>query len=109
MSILDYFRKSINKNSASIAKERLQIIVAHERGKQTDYLPLLQKELLAVIGKYVKIDEDQIKVELEHNGECSVLELNIMLHDTTAAAAQPVEVKKYDKKHDKKKVNTEKA
>jgi len=80
MSIFDYFRfSSHQKGSASIAKERLQIIVAHERGKKTDYLPLLQKELLEVIGRYVVIDASQIKVELAHSGDCSVLELNIVL------------------------------
>ena len=50
MSFLDYFRSRKNTGSASVAKERLQIIVAHERGRrdQPDYLPQLQQELLAV-------------------------------------------------------------
>jgi len=79
MSILGYFRSTKNRSSAAIAKERLQIIVAHERGHQTDYLPLLQKELLAVIAKYVQIEQDHVKVELERSGDYSVLELNITL------------------------------
>ena len=60
MSFLDYFR-SKKTNTASVAKERLQIIVAHERGhrKQPDYLPALQQELLAVIRKYVDISDDR--------------------------------------------------
>ncbi len=78
MSIFDYF-KSGKRSSASVAKERLQIIVAHQRGKNDDFLPLLQKELIAVISKYVKIDQDQVKVELDKNGDTSVLELNIVL------------------------------
>lgn len=84
MSILDYiFRNSLrNKGTASLAKERLQIIVAHERGKKTDYLPLLQKELIEVIKKYVCIDEQQVKVELEESGDYSVLELNITIPAT---------------------------
>lgn len=84
MSILDYiFRNSPrNKSTASLAKERLQIIVAHERGKKTDYLPLLQKELIEVIKKYVFIDEQQVKVELEESGDYSVLELNITIPAT---------------------------
>ena len=38
------------KTSASVAKERLQIILAHERGRgdSPDYLPQLQQELIAV-------------------------------------------------------------
>lgn len=75
--------QSKSQNSASIAKERLQIIVAHERGQraQPDYLPQLQKDLLEVIRKYVPIDQEQIQVELENQGNCSILELNITLPD----------------------------
>ena len=80
MSFFDYF-KSKKNSSASVAKERLQIIVAHERGKrdQPDYLPQLQQELLAVIRKYVQIDDDMVQVELDRNENCSVLELNVTL------------------------------
>ncbi len=80
MSIFDYF-KSKKTNTASIAKERLQIIVAHERNKrnQPDYLPALQQEILEVIRKYVKIDQKDIDVRLENNGDCSILELNVTL------------------------------
>lgn len=78
MSIFDYFRAN-KKTSASIAKERLQIIVAHQRCGNTDFLPLLEKELIAVISKYVKINKDQVKVELGKTGDTSVLELNVTL------------------------------
>ncbi|WP_148861893.1 cell division topological specificity factor MinE [Marinobacter fonticola] len=80
MSFLDYF-KSKKKNTANMAKERLQIIVAHERGRrdQPDYLPQLQQELVAVIRKYVQIDDDMVQVELDRNDDCSVLELNVTL------------------------------
>lgn len=80
MSIFDYF-KSNKKNTASIAKERLQIIVAHERGKreQPDYLPQLQQEILAVIRKYINVGDDQVQVQLDKNDDCSILELNITL------------------------------
>lgn len=85
MSIFDYFRKSSTpRNSASLAKERLQIIVAHSRAKQTDYLPLLQEELIRVISKYVKVDENQVKVQLKHKGDMSVLDLNITLPEEAA-------------------------
>ncbi len=82
MSIFDYF-KSQKKNTASIAKERLQVIVAHERSKrnQPDYLPELQREILEVIRKYVHIDQDQVDVQLDKNGDCSILELNVTLPD----------------------------
>ena len=81
MSFLDYFRSRKTAGSASVAKERLQIIVAHERGKrdQPDYLPELQQELLAVIRKYVQIEDDMVQVEVDRNDDCSVLELNVTL------------------------------
>ncbi len=72
------------KKSSMIAKERLMVIVAHERGShesQPDFLPLLQKELTAVIAKYVKIDTDHVQVEFEQKGGRSVLELNVTLPD----------------------------
>jgi len=80
MSILDYFR-SPKPRTASVAKERLQIIVAHERTKRSspDYLPQLQQEILQVISKYVEIDQEQVRVHLEKNGDCAVLELNVTL------------------------------
>lgn len=82
MSLLDYFRTK-KTNTASIAKERLQIIVAHERSNlgQPDYLPQLQRELVAVIRKYVDISDDMVQVQLDSNDNCSVLELNITLPD----------------------------
>lgn len=73
--------------SSEIAKERLMVIVAHERGaheQQPDFLPLLQKELTTVIAKYVKIDADHVQVEFEQKGGRSVLELNITLPDGQA-------------------------
>jgi cell division topological specificity factor len=83
MSFFDYF-KSKKKNTASTAKERLQIIVAHERGmrEQPNYLPQLQQELIAVIRKYVQIDDDMVQVELDRNDNFSVLELNVTLPES---------------------------
>jgi cell division topological specificity factor len=79
MSLLDYFR-SAKKNTASTAKERLQIIVAHERRRRTspDYLPQLERDILEVIRRYVDIADDQVSVTLEKSSdELSVLELNV--------------------------------
>ena len=80
MSLLDYFRSSKPK-SAVIAKERLQILVAHERtsGNQPSYLPELQLELLAVIKKYVNVDQEAISVNYEQDKNQEILELNIVL------------------------------
>jgi cell division topological specificity factor len=81
MSLMDYFRSSRPK-SASIAKERLQILVAHERRaerNQPEYLADLQRDLLAVIRKYVNVDQNAITVNMEQDENREVLELNIVL------------------------------
>lgn len=82
MSLLDYFRSS-KPSSASLAKERLQILVAHERASrnQPSYLPALQQELLDVIRKYVNVGQDAITVNFEQDGNQETLELNIVLPD----------------------------
>lgn len=82
MSLLDYF-KSNKPSSAAIAKERLQILVAHERSSrnQPSFLPQLKKELLEVIQKYFKVSEDTVSVSLEQDDERETLELNITLPD----------------------------
>ena len=84
--LIDYLRGN-DKKSAAVAKERLQIILAHERaGRGTaapDYLPALQEELMAVIAKYIHIDRDSFKVQLEKHDQYDVLELNITLPERT--------------------------
>jgi cell division topological specificity factor len=79
MGLLDLFRR--NPPSASVAKERLRIIVAQERGSRggPDYLPLLRRELLEVIRKYVKVEPDAVKVHLEREEGHEVLELSVSL------------------------------
>lgn len=83
MSFLDYLLGT-RKKTATVAKDRLQIILARERvdRKGPDFLPQLRQELLQVISKYVKIDLDQVKVNLEHDGNFEVLELNIVLPES---------------------------
>lgn len=80
MSFLNYFR-SQNRRTAHVAKERLQIIVAHERSSRggPDYLPMLQEELLQVVRKYVQVDQDAVRMQLERDGDYEVLELNVIL------------------------------
>lgn len=82
MSLLSFLLGE-KKRTASVAKERLQIILAHERtgrgGSRPDYLPALQRELVAVISKYVSIKADDIKVHLERQDNLDVLEVKIEL------------------------------
>ncbi len=84
MSFFSFFIGE-KKKTASVAKERLQIILAHERSgrnaAEPDYLPALQRELMAVISKYVKINQGDIKVQLERQDDLEVLEVKIELPD----------------------------
>jgi cell division topological specificity factor len=72
-----------NKKTASVAKERLQIILAHERSgrnvSEPDYLPALQAELVAVISKYIKINPKDIRLSRERQDNLEVLEVKIEL------------------------------
>lgn len=86
MSLLDIiFGKK--KQSALVAKERLQIILAHERAtingedthKPPQWLPQLQQELVAVIAKYIKIDQDALSVHIEKRENMELLEINVTL------------------------------
>ncbi len=104
MSIFSYLKRR-NQLSASVAKERLQIIISHERAQRTtpDYLPKLQEEIIAVISKYVPIDKDQVVVNLDRlNDNSAVLELNVTMPEEALTASE-AEVKPESSKDNKKK------
>jgi cell division topological specificity factor len=84
MGLFDFLKAK--KNTASIAKERLRIIVAQERSSRgaPDYLPLLQRELLEVIRKYVSVDVDAVKVDLVKDGDHDVLDISVALPEGNA-------------------------
>ncbi len=80
MSILKYFFGP-KKTTASIAKDRLQLVIAHERNNRTGpaYLSLMKQDIINVIRKYVPIEDDKVNVHMEQEGSRDVLELNITL------------------------------
>ena len=91
MRLLDSIFRAPSSKSAALAKERLQIIVTHERGNRRnspDYLPTLKKELLEVVRKYVPIDQSQVKVHLDREDGYEVLELNITLPEEEQRVVQ---------------------
>ena len=69
------------KTSAAAAKERLQILISHERQNRQgpDFLPDLQRDILDVVKKYVAIREDHVSIRVDRAGDASVLELNVTL------------------------------
>ena len=82
MTLLNYLLGR-RKNTASVAKERLQIILAREHSDRNapDYLPELKKDILEVVAKYVTVDLDLIQVSVDKDGDTDILELNIILPD----------------------------
>ena len=87
MGILDFLTQR-NKNTANVAKSRLQILIQQERSMRgaPDYLPLLQRELLEVIRKYINVDSDAVKVDLHKDGDNELLDISVALPDKPAAA-----------------------
>lgn len=88
--LLELFRAS-KPATASLAKERLQIIISHERANQNgpDYLQPMKERIMAVIREYIEIDEDQVKVHLEKDNDCSILELNVTLPENPKPKIPP--------------------
>ncbi|MEZ5463702.1 MAG: cell division topological specificity factor MinE [Lysobacteraceae bacterium] len=82
MGIFDFLRQR-KPDTASVAKERLRIIVAQERSARggPDYLPMLRREILEVIRKYVHVDPDAVQINVDKDGEHDVLELSVALPD----------------------------
>ena len=85
MSIFDFLKPK--KNTAAVAKDRLRIIIAQERSAHggPDYLPLLRRELLEVIRKYVNVDAEAVKVDVVKDGEHDVLDISVALPEERAA------------------------
>lgn len=86
MNIVKFFNdiiKSINKQTAKQAKERLQIVVSHQRATDAspEFISKMRQELIAVISKYVDVDVNSINVHLQQEGNRSILELNIAIPD----------------------------
>lgn len=83
MALLDYVLGQRKKKTANVAKDRLQILLAHERSERNapEYLPKMRDEILAVISKYVDIDQDQLQISIDEANGFEVLELNLVLPD----------------------------
>ena len=89
MSLLQALFGTKKPASAAVAKDRLQLIIARERsssGSPADFLPKLQQELLQVIAKYVKVDPDSVKVEMDHRENLELLAINITLPEQADSA-----------------------
>lgn len=95
MGLFDLFR-SRPKNTASVAAERLRIIVMQERaadgrGSSPDYLPMMRREILEVIRKYVNVEAEAVDIHVTHEGEGEVLELSVTLPERRKDASPPAQ------------------
>lgn len=81
MSMLSFFRRPRHLTSADSAKERLQILLSHERTDRSspEYLPMLQRDILEVIQRYMRVGDEGVDIKLERGEELSTLEINIEL------------------------------
>ena len=85
MKLLELFRR---QRSAPVARERLQVLLAHERmaAGHSDLLNILREEILAVIAKHIKVDRDKVQIKLERGGDVATLEIDVEMPDGLAPA-----------------------
>jgi cell division topological specificity factor len=89
MNILHFFRR---KGSAPMARERLQILLSHERvaGSQPDLLAILQDEILATIARQIAVERDNVRVRIDRGAMVSTLEIDVEIpHSSGQASTQP--------------------
>ncbi|ENN85117.1 cell division topological specificity factor protein MinE [Rhizobium freirei PRF 81] len=85
MSIFKLFRK---QRSAPMARERLQILLAHERASVgSDLVSVLREEILAVIAKHVQVDRDKVQVKMDRDKDVSMLEIDVEIPRDAALKA----------------------
>ncbi len=81
ISLLRLFSSRNSNSTAEVARERLQILLAHERGVvgQSDLLVRLREEILAVVSRHVTLDPDKVVVRMDRGKHVSTLEVDIEL------------------------------
>lgn len=87
MGFFKFFRSGKEEQSAKLAKDRLQVLIAHQRTDRTgpDYLPMLRQDILDVIKKYVAVGDEALSVQIDQQDDVDVLELNITLPEGAEA------------------------
>lgn len=86
MNLLALFRK---RDSAPVARERLQVLLAHERAVVggSDLIAILQEEILAVIAKHIAVDRDKVQIKLDRGDPVSTLEIDVEVPSLVRAAS----------------------
>lgn len=85
MSLFGFFGQ---RRSASVARERLQILLAHERGlgSQDDLVSILREEILAVIAKHIKVEPDHVAIKMDRGDSVSMLEIDVEIPNSAKAS-----------------------
>jgi cell division topological specificity factor len=87
MSLLSFFQK---RNTAPVARERLQILLAHERGivsGEPDLVALLREEIVSVVAKHISIERDKVQIRMDRGMAVSTLEIEVEVPGPTPAKA----------------------
>ncbi|MSP02924.1 MAG: cell division topological specificity factor MinE [Acetobacteraceae bacterium] len=86
MNLLAMFRR---QRTAPVARERLQVLLAHERmaSGHSELLNVLREEILAVIARHIQLDRDKVKVKLDRAGDVATLEIDVEMPEALARAA----------------------
>ena len=94
MGFFKFFKSGKEEQTAKLAKDRLQVLIAHQRTDRTgpDYLPMLRQDILDVIKRYVAVGDEALSVQVDQQDDCDVLELNITLPEDAESTAKASEV-----------------
>ena len=85
MSLFNVFKR--NTSSAPVARERLQVLLAHERtvvGGESDLVAILREEIMAVIAKHMAVPQDKVQIKMDRGASVSTLEVDIEIPATFA-------------------------
>ena len=85
MNFLSWFTK---QRSAPVARERLQVLLAHERmaAGHSELLAALREDILAVIAKHIKIDRDKVNIKLDRDKDVATLEIDVEMPEDLLGA-----------------------
>lgn len=88
MSLFDFLRK---KTTAPVARDRLQVLLAHERSVigKSDLLATLQEEILAVLAKHITVDRDAVQIKMDRGASFSTLEIDVEVPLNAAKISRP--------------------
>lgn len=91
MNLLGLFRRRRAASPADTARERLNFLLAHERAARVgpDYLPLIKREILEVLAKYIEVEGDEVEVRLTRGAAATVVEVCVVLPEAGAVPARP--------------------